>query len=401
MIPWTGDADSYRDLSYPGGIFNEGYRRQWWNNLQQNSCGAETVNLIDNMLAHPFDDPEFYGPQGDGPLSADFSRITVPFLTAVSQTGVLHARAGFEAFIQSPSLYKRLVMVDANYFKFLYQDCLKDQFAFFDRWLKGIDDQTTSLPPVRMIMRTGQGEFEWRDEETWPVPGTIYRSFFLDAGTNGPLGGVDPTRTSFGLVDVPPPSAQVSYSAEVEDVEIGVRSGISFLSDSLVEDIELAGHVTATLWVSSTSFDMDVYVALRVIGPDGIEVPYAVYARRSKAPVTWGCLKVSQRMLDPALSTIDRPWHIHRRADRALLSSSDEIVRIEVELMPATARVPAGHRLRVDMQPVEGEGGFLDAQGHPARRAYDPSYHIGAENRIHTGDKYPSSLRVPVVTRRL
>jgi predicted acyl esterase len=400
MIPWTGDADSYRDLSYSGGIFNEGYRRQWWNNLKQNPCGAEAVDLIDNMLAHPFDDPEFYGPQGDGPLSADFSRITVPFLTAVSQTGVLHARAGFEAFIQSPSLYKRLVMVDANYFKFLYQDCLEDQFAFFDLWLKGIDDQTTSLPPVRMIMRTGQGEFEWRDEETWPVPGTIYRSFFLDAGTNGPLGGVDPTRTSFGLVDSPPPSAQVSYSAEVEDVELGVRSGISFLSDSLVEDIELAGHVTATLWVSSTSFDMDVYVALRVIGPDGIEVPYAVYARRSKAPVTWGCLKVSQRMLDPVLSTIDRPWHTHRRADRALLSSSDEIVRIEVELMPATARIPAGHRLRVDVQPVEGEGGFLDAQSRPARRAYDPSYHNRAENRIHTGNKYTSSIRIPLVTRR-
>ncbi len=74
MIPWTGDADSYRDLSYPGGIFNEGYRRQWWANLLGNSCGAETVNLIDDMLAHPFDEPEFYGPQGNGPLSADFNR---------------------------------------------------------------------------------------------------------------------------------------------------------------------------------------------------------------------------------------------------------------------------------------------------------------------------------------
>jgi len=401
MIPWTGDADSYRDLSYPGGIFNEGYRRQWWANLLGNSCGAETINLIDDMLAYPFDDPDFYGPQGDGPLSADFSRITVPFLTAVSQTGVLHARAGFEAFIQSPSPYKRLVVVDANYFKFLYQDCLKDQFAFFDRFLKGIQDETTSLPPVRMIMRTGQGNFEWRDEETWPVPGTVYRSFFLDAGTTGSFKGVDPPRPSFSLVDSPPPSGQASYSADVEEIESGVRSGISFLSDLLIEDIELAGHFTATLWVSSTSFDMDVYVALRVIGPDGIEVPYAIYARRSKAPVTWGCLKVSQRMLDPVLSTKDRPWHTHRRSDRATLRSSNEILRIEVELMPATARIPAGHRLRLDVQPVEGEGGFLDAQGRPARRAYDPSYHAGAENRIHTGNEYPSSIRLPVVTRRL
>ena len=400
MIPWTGDADSYRDLSYPGGIFNEGYRRQWWANLLGNSCGAETVKLIDDMLAHPFDDPEFYGPQGNGPLSADFNRITTPFLTAVSQTGVLHARAGFEAFSRSPSPYKRLVVVDANYFKFLYQDCLEDQFAFFDRWLKGIDDQTTFLPPVRMIMRTGQGGFEWRAEETWPVPGTTYRSFFLDAGAKGPLTEVDPARPYLKLADsLPLSEAQIAYPAEVEDDGGYAQSGVSFLSDVLVEDLELAGHFTASLWVSSTSFDLDVYVALRVIGPDGAEIPYAVYARRSKAPVTWGCLKVSQRKIDPIRSTIDRPWHTHRRLDRALLGSPDEIVQIEVELMPATARISLGNRLRLDVQPVEGEGGFLDAQGHPARRAYDPSYHHGAENRIHTGREFPSSLRVPIVKR--
>ena len=68
--------------------------------------------------------------------------------------------------------------------------------------------------------------------------------------------------------------------------------------------------------------------------------------------------------------------------------------------MPATARIPAGSRLRVDVQPVEGEGGFLDAQGRPARRAYDPSYHAGAKNIIHTGSEYPSSIRIPVVKRR-
>jgi uncharacterized protein len=402
MIPWTGDADSYRDLSYPGGIFNEGYRRQWWVNLLGNSCGAETVKLIDDMLAHPFDEPEFYGPQGNGPLSPDFNRITTPFLTAVSQTGVLHARAGFEAFSRSPSPYKRLVVVDANYFKFLYQDCLEDQFAFFDRWLKGIDNETTSLTPVRMIMRTGQGGFEWRAEETWPIPGTRYRSFFLDAGAKVSLMGVDSERTSWKLAGSRPSAgAHIAYPAEVDDNGGYAQSGVSFLSDVLVEDLELAGHFTATLWVSSTSFDMDVYVALRVIGADGVEVPYAVYARQSKAPVTWGCLKVSQRKIDPLRSTIDRPWHTHRRLDRALLGSPDEIVRVEVEMMPATARISLGNRLRLDVQPVEGEGGFLDAQGHPARRAYDPSYHQGAENRIHTGIEYPSSLRVPNVKRRV
>jgi uncharacterized protein len=73
------------------------------------------------------------------------------------------------------------------------------------------------------------------------------------------------------------------------------------------------------------------------------------------------------------------------------------VVQLEVELMPATAAIPAGSRLRVDVQPVEGPGGYLDATGQQAARAYDASYHDGAENRIHTGKGWPSCIWLPVI----
>ncbi len=111
-------------------------------------------------------------------------------------------------------------------------------------------------------------------------------------GPRVPLIGVDPARPSLKLADsLPLSGAQIAYPAEVDDDGGYAQSGVSFLSDVLAEDLELAGHFTATLWVSSTSADMDVYVALRVIGPDGVEVPYAVYARQLQGP---GDLGVSQ-----------------------------------------------------------------------------------------------------------
>ena len=180
---------------------------------------------------------------------------------------------------------------------------------------------------------------------------------------------------------------------------------MTFESAPLSEDVELAGHVGAHLWVSATSADMDVFAVVRVIDPDGVEVPYAVRPREPGIPLAFGCLKVSQRALDPARTTVDRPWHTHRRADVAPLRSPDEIVPVELDLGITTARIPAGHRIRLEIQPFEGHTGpagrAADRPGMVAGRAYDDSYHAGAHNRIHTGPEHPSYLRLPEVPRRL
>ncbi|MBV9662189.1 MAG: CocE/NonD family hydrolase [Acidimicrobiales bacterium] len=383
IMPFASDADAYRDLSYPGGIFNEAYRRGWFDGLVgEGRCGGAAVDLVGGMQAHAFDEPAYYGPSGTGPLSADFSRVTVPVLTAVSQTASLHGRAGFEAFRELPSKHKQLLVVDATYFPFLFRDCLEDEQVFFDRFLKGVEPQQPPAP-VRMIMRTGGGAFEWREEPTWPVPGTCYETWFLDA-TRGALAR-----------EAPQSSQRSSYSADADADATDLPASASFLSAPLDADVELAGHFGATLWVSASAHDMDVFVALRVVDADGAEVRYE-RARTSQAPVTWGCLKVSQRATDRARSCPERPWHTHRAEDRQPLTP-DEVVEIEVEMLAATARVRAGHRLRVDVTPIEGPGARLDASGRPTRRAYDPAYHVGVSNHIHTGPLHLSSIRLPVV----
>jgi hypothetical protein len=256
--------------------------------------------------------------------------------------------------------------------------------AFFDRFLKGKEPAAES-PAVRVLMRTGGGGFEWRNETTWPLPGTEYRELFLAAATARGPGGITPR---------PPADSEAAvYSADVRASAPELPMAV-FESAPLEEDIELAGHFRATVWVSSTSADADLYVALRVMDGER-EVTYQTRDPKSVAPLTWGCLKVSHRALDLERSTPERPWHTHRRED-AMPLVPDEVVKADVEMMAATGRVKAGHRLRVEISPAEGRGATPGFE-----RDYDDSYHREAVNRVFTGGVFPSSITIPVVPRRV
>ncbi|KAF3068545.1 hypothetical protein CFAM422_007711 [Trichoderma lentiforme] len=377
MAPISADGD-IRDLAYPGGIFLEGYCRWWWNELvlPVKLPNTEVDDYVSGLRSHPWDDEYYYG---NGTLSTDFPSIDMPVLTAVSMTNTIHPRSGFEAFSSLSSRVKRLMIMDAVYSGNMYKDFQPDLEAFFDQYLKG-EKLVEEPPTVRMVLRTGGGGWQWRTASTWPVPSTEYRELFLDA-TNA---GVGHTSTR-----APSREGVAEYSADVEDGNKAMPM-VVFESAPLEEDIGLVGHFRATLWVSSTTSDTDVFVALLVMDGER-EVPYRTYETGSAAPLTWGCLKVSRRATDPERSTTERPWHTHRREDAQPLVPG-EVVKIDVEIMPATGRVLKGHRLRVEISPVEDPGcppGW--------EREYDASYHAGATNRILTGASFPSSITIPVV----
>ena len=382
IAPLASDADSYRDLAYPGGILLENYRRYWWNEAvgQARRPGGDAVDFIGGLKSHPWDDAYY---RGDGIMSADFPSIDIPVITLVAQTGQIHARAGFEAFSQLPSPVRQLLVVDAAYASYMYQDLQPDLEVFFDRHLEG-EEPAREPSPVRMIVRTGDGGFEWRDAPTWPVPDTEHRQLFLDAGDGKGVGGITAV--------VPADMRVAEYSADVRDSAPELPMAV-FESAPLDHDLELAGHFRATLWVASTSSDADLFVALRVMDAER-EVPYRTREPDSAAPLTWGCLKVSHRTLDPVRSTAERPWHTHRREDAMPLPPGD-VVKVEVEMMAATGRIPAGRRLRIEISAAEGRGvtpGF--------ERAYDEFYHRGAANRVFTGRALASSITIPVIPRK-
>lgn len=375
IAPFATDQDFYRDLTHAGGLYHAGFWRDWWPNMVL-SARPNGEGPFDDFLTaiedHPFDG-DWWAAEDTAPVPARLEDIDVPVLAAVSMMGIVHGRGGFEAFRRLRG-EKHLTVVDAAYASYEHHDTLQDQFDFFDKHLKG---HAKELPPVRILVRKGGDEIDWRESASWPPTETDYQYLHLDAAHG--------TATS----DEPPADTSVEYPAD----PAGLTStpGAYFLSEPLAADTLLAGHFTARIVLSSSTSDADVFVSVRAFDGDD-EVRFST-RDDSASPISWGFLKASHRAVDEDRSTIERPWHTHTEKDQAPLRPG-EPVDLLVELLPATALVRAGWRLRIDVTPIEP--GTLGQYFEGVGRVYD-SYHTGATNRVHTGRSPPSWIRLPVL----
>lgn len=409
MISSAGDSDRYREVLFAGGISNAVARRSWWQNMvKPYRCLAQqtyedTVGDKETLWReHPFYEPGIYGTYRDKPpveMSSDLRKVIVPFRSEapLSHTGSQHVRGAIESFMGAASTQKQLTVITGDFISgWMYTEAaLAGHVAFFDYWLKGKQNRVMDEPRVRMMIRTGDGGWFWQNENEYPVARTEYRKYYLDASASGWEG--DGKRKDFMKLSpkLPPAGASKTYSADVKVGSVACWApGVSFVSEPATQDMVLAGFIKAGLWVSSTSSDMDVYGSLRVMDENNQEVPYELAPRRGYYPVGKGWLRVSHRKLDKEKSTIYRPWPTHLKGDYAPLTSPTEVVGIEVELEPTTALIKKGHRIRLDVQPVDG----CDF-GTP--HVYDATYHQGASNTIYTGADRPSYVQLPVIPAKV
>jgi predicted acyl esterase len=396
MVPIGGDLNSYRDYIYSGGgLYNP------FNFVARNSCGEwKGVDWVPIALTNPFDDPAIYGASGTLCISANPDRITVPFWSAMGTEGTIHTRGSSDAFVQAASKHKKLLILSEPgiHFWSYAKEFFEGYKAFFDYWLKGVKNDIMKEPPVRMMVRTGWTGYYWQYENEWPVARTKYTKYYLDAIPSS-FPGNDKRKEFLHLgPGVPASEAKTTYSA---DVKFGVDSpwsyGVSFATEPLKEDTLIAGYIKAVLWVSSSSHDMQIHAYVRVMDENNQEVSYATGnpGMNRLYPVGQGALKVSHRKLDPARSTVYRPYHTHQKADYQPLISG-EIVEAQVELWPTTALIRKGWRIRLDVQPATGEG-FMA----PLIDPQDNKYQAGASNTIYTGPDHPSYVQLPVVPANL
>ena len=419
MVAIGTDVDLYEELLYTGGILNEEFFPFWFRSgVLPAVCGEpDPIDFMAIARASPFKDSNpsaIFGPRAEVFLSPDMSKVKVPLWTVACTThpSHFHQLGSSEAFLTTPTRDKKIDFWEDWFNKSYSRAALSDHMAFFDYWLKGIDNGIMDKPPVRLEIRSGRGSSYLLEEEEWPIARTIYPKWFFDATPldwkgdayrqdflrltstppdierNSSYSADIPVETRTGLppilLPVPPPSALLAW-----------KTGISFISDPAGEDMVLAGYGKAKLWVSSTSHDMDIYVALRILDKDGREVDYSGPTMMGFAvkhyPLAKGWLKASHRKLDEARCTDYTVKHTHLQVDYAPLKGG-EIVPVEIEIIPTTALIREGHRIRIDIQPFDG----FD---HGTRHAYDPAYHDGAENVVYTGPGHLSYIQLPIAPR--
>ncbi|MFN8215280.1 MAG: CocE/NonD family hydrolase [Solirubrobacterales bacterium] len=150
---------------------------------------------------------------------------------------------------------------------------------FYDRWLKGIENGVESEKPVKVFVL---GANRWREEESWPLPGTEEVPFYLHSGgaANSLLGdGVlsreapsaeeQPDRYTYDPADVHKSLWQLAEGPVDDRVATAREDCLCYSTPVLVEPLEAVGWVSCRLWAASSALDTDWHARLVDVHPDG------------------------------------------------------------------------------------------------------------------------------------
>lgn len=368
--PWEGWSDTYREVATHGGIPDTHFFPLLWNRW-----GAGT-NMIEDWEAEVKEHPLFDAFWRS--KAADFSTITVPAYVVASWTDQgLHTRGTMEGFKHIRSAQKWLEIHGRKKWAYYYvPENMRRLRAFFDRFLKGIDNEVKDWPKVRLEVRERAGVGTFRAENEWPLARTRYTRLYLDAAA--------------GRMQREPVAAAASRSYDV-DKRDGDIDCVTF-DVTFDEPTELTGYMKLKLFMSPQGADdMDVFVGLQKLDRSGDIVPFAYYAQFDDGPVALGWLRASHRELDREKSTEYQPVHPHTREQKI---AAGEIVPLEIEIWPSSTRFTAGETLRLVIQ-------GNDISRYPKDKVPVYFRHEATVNRgrhvVHAGGRYDSHLLVPVI----
>ena len=409
MIPWEGFGDFYRDCCRHGGILSE-FTANWYErqvesvqygvgsrsavnpHTGRHVAGDEDLSAAELAASRVDIAGELRRRDLDGPWyqerSADWSKVATPFLSAANWGGQgLHPRGNFEGFTQASTEEKWLEVHGLEHWTHYYTDYgVTLQRQFFDHYLKGEPNGWRQGPRVRLNVRHPGERFVLRDESEWPLARTQWTTVYLDAAGR-----------SLGRELKGP--ASLAYDA--------LGDGVDFSLPPMEEETELTGPMAATLYVSSSTADADLFLVVRVFDPQGDEVTFQG-ALDPNTPVAQGWLRASHRRLDEERSLPWRPYHTHDLVEPLV---PGQVVRLDVEIWPTSIVVPPGFRvvLSVRGKDYEYQGPLSEFAKtfYYANRGVGPFTHndpvdrpaavFGGEVTLHTGGEHPSSLLLPVV----
>lgn len=409
ICPFEGFSDFYRDACRHGGILNT-FMAAWYPKQVENVqhglgsrgrvnpnngvplCGPEELsdeelraNRVDinaqHLEAELITDPYFDGRR------PDLSAVEVPVLSCANWGGHgLHLRGNVQGWLGAGSRQKWLEFHGLEHWTEFYTDYgVAIQKRFFDHFLKGEDNGWDKEPPIRMQVRHVD-RFVERFEQEWPLARTEWTRLYLDADEKA----LQPQPATG--------AAEATYD--------GLTGKLSFSTAPFERDTEVTGPVAATLHVSTTARDIDLFLTVRAFAPDGKE-HLIVGAVEANAPLAQGWLRVSHRKLDQKASKPYQPVHAH---DEIELLEPDKTYEVQIEIWPMCFVFPKGYRLVLTVGASDFQhdlpGPYPQIYGKEMRGSsvllhdnpQDRSpQRFGGQTTIHTGGRNGSFLLVPVI----
>ncbi|KAJ9625482.1 hypothetical protein H2204_010344 [Knufia peltigerae] len=411
IIPWEGASNFYREIARHGGIHSNGFVETWYPRQVVSVQHGNPNSILDPWLNDRVSGPDVYDDEQlrqnradpiqdvlTRPLedewylarTPDWSKVTVPFLSAASLGGHgLHARGNFEAFTSAASTQKWLETHVGRHEELFYLEYgMALQQRFLDHFLKGADNGWDKEEPVLLTLRRPfTTDVEQRKEKSWPLPDTKWTKAYLDASCQ---------QLSWKPI---PKSSNATFKA--------LEGSITFCTEPLDREMEVTGPLALKLYVSSSTTDVDIFVTFQAFSPDGREVDFQGTVD-PHTPLSQGWLRGSHRKLDLKKTLPYRPYHSH---DELQPLTPGDIYELDVELWPASVILPAGFHWALwisgqDFQrplPPEAPNEAWIARGsgpwlHNSEQDRPKSI-FGGTTTLYTGGGFGSYLYLPIIEK--
>lgn len=233
------------------------------------------------------------------------------------------------------------------------------QRAWFDKWLKGIDNGMESYGPLTLQQQNGG----WHTLDAYPRPEARPQRFYLHAEPSGvgagstfdgsladvaPLSGTEHLlRRRMGLLKSPTTSrltagiTAVLGTSGLKDSRYFERGALTFTSGPASEPWVISGALNLHLRTKAMGTEAFWVVSVTDVAPDGFSRMLAE-----------GALLASRRGVDEdkSLRTVDgdylSPWHPTGTGCKLPVQPGVAIT-LDIDLTEVDAVIAAGHRLRV------------------------------------------------------
>lgn len=243
-------------------------------------------------------------------------KVKIPvYLGCDWQNVTLHLPHTFPAFnLLKNSPHVRVAMLGEYGVSWPWESLHIEGLAWFDHWLKGKDTGILDGPRFRYTI---PGTDEWFASDAWPLPGTMYRAFALNAD-----GVLDEKESSIGERKMMMLGEGLNRP---KAGETDAPNHVVWESNVLKEDIDMVGEIELQLDAISTAIDTAWIVILQEVSEDG-EINN----------ITAGFLRAGLREVDESQSRTGAPV-LHNRNFKPI--PVGERVTYRIPLVPNAKKV--------------------------------------------------------------
>lgn len=234
------------------------------------------------------------------------------------------------------------------------------QRAWFDKWLKDIDNGIDSYGPI-VLKEQGGG---WVTLPQYPQPGADHRRVYLTAAPSGTTDAA----VHDGSLNAQPPAEDSTLTVAPGLATLCSRdaaqgsAGSAAMLDACAKDSRVAEHDALTFTSAPVSAPtaisgpIDIHLETVQDATDGFwsATVNDVAPDGTSTALTTGQLTVSMRAVDDARSSRSAngdytiPFHLLTAAARQPVTPG-EPVGLDIAVIPTQARLQIGHRLRIDL----------------------------------------------------